>query len=408
VLKKVRTIDQIIVVDDGSCDGTARVAKSMDVEVVSHPTNRGKGAAIKTGIQHARGDILLFLDADLQSIKPCKITSILHPLQHDEADFVKTSFSRARGRVTELVVKPLLRVTLPFISFSQPLSGQFAIRKSLVEKLEIDDKWGVDIQILLKMVCQGVRITEVDIGYLTHKKQPFENLTVMSEQVIRTILSEIGVIANNHKLVIFDFDKTLICESSIEIVADELGFTEKLKALRAKYVAGKIKDRDITLGLARLFKGKRREDLEPACRRLHLSRNAEKVVGRLKKRQYNVAVISLAFDPVVEYVAEQLGIDKENVLCPRLAIDADGRYTGQVLSPTSVVSDCCDHLFCKGEAALELIRRFDLKPEQCIGVGDGKSDECLFRVVGLALGYKTKRHGDIYVSALAEVLVHAD
>ncbi|MFH0876549.1 MAG: glycosyltransferase family 2 protein [archaeon] len=71
-VKKVRTIDEIIVVDDGSKDNTSKIAKGLGVKIIKHKKNRGKGAAIKTGIMSSVGDILLFLDADLQSISPKK------------------------------------------------------------------------------------------------------------------------------------------------------------------------------------------------------------------------------------------------------------------------------------------------------------------------------------------------
>jgi len=191
-----------------------------------------------------------------------KIASIIQPIENDEADFVKTSFTRARGRVTELVVKPLFSVIFPFIKFNQPLSGQFAIKRDLLKELKIDDQWGVDIQILLQLVKKGVRISEVDIGKLKHKKQPMENLAIMSEQVINSVLSELGIIANKHKLVIFDFDKTLIRESCIEVVAEQFRFKKELQRLRKNYESGKIKDYNITLELANLIKGKTEREFE--------------------------------------------------------------------------------------------------------------------------------------------------
>src|SRR3989338_9102858 len=76
-LKKVKTISEIIVVDDGSSDNTYRLAKSAGVRVLRHRTNKGKGRAIKTGFLHANGDIILFLDADIYNLTPRKVTSII-------------------------------------------------------------------------------------------------------------------------------------------------------------------------------------------------------------------------------------------------------------------------------------------------------------------------------------------
>ena len=358
---------------------------------------------------HSTGEVLLFLDADLNSISPKKITAILQPIENDEADFVKASFNRTRGRVTELVVKPLFKVIFPFINFNQPLSGQFAIRKELMKEMEIDDKWGVDIQILLQSIKKGVRISEVDIGKLIHKKQPIQNLTVMSEQVIRAILSELGIIANKHKLVIFDFDKTLIEESSIEIIAKEMDFQKQLNMLRRKYKNKKIKDYDITLTLAGCIKGKTKKDFEEICPKLNLSKNAAKVIERLKKRQYQIAIVSVAFSPVIECIAEKIGIDKENIICPALVTDKNGKYTGEVIAKTRYNSKCCDRIVCKADAAKELMKKLNVKPEECIAVGDGKSDECLFRACGLSLAYKPKSPiGDITITNLSEILIYAE
>ncbi len=408
-VKKVKVINEIIVVDDGSEDQTYKNAKLGGVKVIRHAQNKGKGAAMKTGVLHSSGDIILFLDADLYNISPRKIASILRPLQNDEADFVKTSFTRARGRVTELVVKPLFKVIFPFINFNQPLSGQMAIKKRLFKELKIDDKWGVDIQILLQLVKKGVRIAEVDIGELRHKKQPIENLTIMSEQVIKTILSELGIIAHKHKLVIFDFDKTLIRESSIEVIAREGGFEKQLKKLRKDCKKRKIKDYMITLKLADLMKGRKEKDFEKIFEGIHLRRTAQGVIDQLKKRQYHVGIISVAFSPVIHYFADKLGIDKTNTVCPILLTDKKGMYTGEVVAKTKHQSRCCDRIICKADAARELMKKLHVKPEECIAVGDGESDECLFRACGCSLVYRpTRPMGDIRILNLAEVLIHAE
>src|SRR3989338_9506598 len=87
VVKKVRIIHEILVVDDGSSDKTYAVAKAEGVRVIRHPENRGKGAAIKTGYQYSKGDILLFLDADVTTFAPQQLTAVLRPIQNGYADF---------------------------------------------------------------------------------------------------------------------------------------------------------------------------------------------------------------------------------------------------------------------------------------------------------------------------------
>ncbi|GAB1401573.1 hypothetical protein MASR1M68_04840 [Elusimicrobiota bacterium] len=408
-IKKVESINEIIVVDDGSNDQTYNFAKSENITVLRHSKNKGKGASIKTGAGYASGDIILFLDADLANMSPKKIASLLQPLENDDADLVKASFSRARGRVTELVVKPLFQVILPFINFNQPLSGQFAIKSHIMKELTVDDKWGVDIQILIQAVKKGLRIVEVDIGKLIHKKQPIENLAIMSEQVIKSILAEIGMIANKHKLIIFDFDKTLIEESSIEVFASQFGFTKTLNDLRHQYQEHKIRDSQITTKLAEFFKGKTDDDLKIVYNKLHLQDNIIKVLERLKKRRYELAIVSHAFSPVVYNFAEILGIPKTNVICPVLVKGKNNKYNGEVLAKTHHNATCCDGIICKADAANELMEKLEVKPEECIAVGDGRSDECLFRASGLALAYKSnQKMGDISISHLSEILIYAE
>ena len=218
-----------------------------------------------------------------------------------------------------------------------------------------------------------------------------------------------GIIANKHKLVIFDFDKTLIRESSIEVAAKEFGFEEELQKLRADYQRGKIKDYNITLELANLIKGRAENDFRRIFNKISLRRTAKRVIDQLKKRQYGVGIISVAFSPVVHYFADKLGIDKNNIICPILVTDKNKKYTGEIIAKTKHHSKCCDGIICKADAAKELMKKLNVKPEECISVGDGKSDECLFRACGLSLAYKPPIPiGDIRILNLAEVLIYAE
>lgn len=197
-------VDEAIVVDDGSSDATAEKAKGIyRVNVVSHERNLGKGRAIKTGIENASNDVILFLDADLLNITVEKIDKLLLPLLRRKADFVKASFSRSRGRVTEFAVKPMMKILLPEQRFSQPISGQFASRKSFLSELKIADKWGIDIALLLDALKQNKRIVEIDIGELQHKARTTEEVAETSKQVLLTMLRKAGVFADRFSTIVF-------------------------------------------------------------------------------------------------------------------------------------------------------------------------------------------------------------
>jgi glycosyltransferase involved in cell wall biosynthesis len=184
----LKYVDEIIVVDDGSTDNTADVAKEAGALVISHFKNRGKGAAIKTGFKASNGDIAVFLDADLQNLSPQQVDAIIKPIMLDEADVTKTKFKREAGRVTELTAKPLLKFFFPEIKFAQPLSGQFAARRSFLKSIKLEDDYGVDVGIVLDADVRGMRIKEVDIGKIEHMLSSLHELNVVATEVVRTIV----------------------------------------------------------------------------------------------------------------------------------------------------------------------------------------------------------------------------
>lgn len=188
-VKKVDSISEIIVVDDGSVDETYNlVSKCDDVLLLKHPNNKGKGSAMKTGLKKVSNDIVLFLDADLSEINQYQIEAILKPILDGEADITKTKFKREAGRVTELTAKPLLQFFFPELNFDQPLSGQFASVKSFLDRIDLEQDYGVDIGIVLDADAQGMRIQEVDIGNIVHEMSTLQELNIMANEVVRTIV----------------------------------------------------------------------------------------------------------------------------------------------------------------------------------------------------------------------------
>ncbi len=188
--KECDLVDEVIVVDDGSDDNTYEEAKKAGAKVIRHKENRGKGEAMKTGLKHAEGDIVAFVDADIKNIKPEMIKKMIKPVLKGEADLVKTKFKRKAGRVTLLTAKPLLKFFFPEVAhLEQPLSGQICSTKNLLKKVKFEPDYGVDIGIILDAIVRGAKIIEVDIGEIKHDMQPLERLHKMALQVVRTILN---------------------------------------------------------------------------------------------------------------------------------------------------------------------------------------------------------------------------
>lgn len=156
ILKQIDKIDEIIVIDDGSEDATAAIAKSSGAEVVQLTPNRGKGAAIKAGFNYLSTDIILMLDGDLIGLTPDHINKLLQPLLLDEADMVVGIFSEGRG-ITDLAQK-----------LAPNLSGQRAVKFDIIKNINnLGDGFGVEIS-LNRYVKNKGRLKFVKLDELTH------------------------------------------------------------------------------------------------------------------------------------------------------------------------------------------------------------------------------------------------
>ena len=188
VARKLSYVDEVIVVDDGSSDRTVEEAESAGATVISHLVNEGKGSAIKTGFKYSHGNIVAFIDADVSNFTSEKIDKIIRPILEDRTDITKTKFARESGRVTELTAKPLLGFFFPELNYEQPLSGQFAGKRSALNKIRFEKDDGVDVGIVLDADVHGIKILEVDIGDISHDMSPLADLNKMANEVVRTII----------------------------------------------------------------------------------------------------------------------------------------------------------------------------------------------------------------------------
>jgi glycosyltransferase involved in cell wall biosynthesis len=191
IAKKVPGVKEIIVVDGMSSDGTPEIASKSGARVIYQSLLKypGKGVAMRDGYYFSKGDIIAFLDADIKNLSVDFVEKLIEPLRKGEADFVKGTFGRASGRVTELVAKPLLRMFYPELAkLSQPLSGEIAGTRKAFSVVEWELGWGVDIGIVIDIHKAGLRIIERNLGYKDHDMKPLPMLTEMAFEVAETIL----------------------------------------------------------------------------------------------------------------------------------------------------------------------------------------------------------------------------
>jgi len=223
---------EIIVVDDGSTDGTGTVARRNGTIVISHKRNRGKGIAMKTGVQNASGNIIVFLDGD-GAHHPQDVPKMITPILEGRADLVIGSRALPESRalispLTRRLSNNLASLTISvIISFLLPLAtllGHLVRRRKMLKRRQLSQlftpKW--------------IRITDCTSGFRTIKREAWQRLALVSQGF--QIETEMVYEAARNKLVIGEVSINCTWSnelSRLSILRDGLG---TLKLLASKLV----------------------------------------------------------------------------------------------------------------------------------------------------------------------------
>ncbi|MFI6809381.1 glucosyl-3-phosphoglycerate synthase [Streptomyces luteogriseus] len=204
LMRQVPLVDELVVVDSGSTDRTSEVAAAAGARVVHRdgilprlPAVPGKGEVLWRSLLVTRGDIVCFVDADLRDFSSDFVSGIVGPLLTEpDVDLVKAMYDRPLagatgqgGRVTELMARPLLNMHWPQLAgFVQPLGGEYAARRSLLEQLPFPVGYGVELGMLVDALhLAGLdALAQVDVGVRKHRHQDGQALGRMAAAIYRT------------------------------------------------------------------------------------------------------------------------------------------------------------------------------------------------------------------------------
>lgn len=202
---------EVLVIDSDSTDATAAAAARAGARVLNwrevlpdvQPVD-GKGEALWRGVAAARGEIVVFLDADLTSLRAGAVAALAAPLTDPGVHLVKADYTRTfrgeptgGGRVTELTARPLIRALFPHLAhIRQPLGGEYAIRRTTALELPFVHGYGVESGLLIDVAAAHgpAAVAQVDLGVRQHRNRPLAELAPMADVVVATLLhrAEVG------------------------------------------------------------------------------------------------------------------------------------------------------------------------------------------------------------------------
>ncbi len=222
LMDNIPLLDEIVLIDSGSIDNTREIALDLGIPVFVHHdilpqygAYHGKGEALWKSLYVLKGDIIAWIDTDINNIHPRFVYGILGPLlQNPNIQYVKGFYRRpfkegdkiiagGGGRVTELTARPLINMFFPELSgIIQPLSGEYAGRRKTLENTPFFTGYGVETGLLIDLLDEyGIHsIAQVDLLERIHHNQPLPSLSKMSFAIIQVVFSRLEKQHNIHIL----------------------------------------------------------------------------------------------------------------------------------------------------------------------------------------------------------------
>jgi glucosyl-3-phosphoglycerate synthase len=214
LVDRVPLLDEIVLIDSNSEDRTVDIAMALGIPVFKHPeilpqhgSYRGKGEGLWKSLQVTTGDIVVWIDSDITGIHPKFVYGLVGPLlTQSHVGFVKGFYRRplnlggellttGGGRVTELTARPLFNLFFPELSgLVQPLAGEMAGRRSILESVPFFTGYGVETGLLVDILDQfGLRcIAQADLEYRVHRNQSLLSLSKMAFAIVQVVVKRLG------------------------------------------------------------------------------------------------------------------------------------------------------------------------------------------------------------------------
>jgi glucosyl-3-phosphoglycerate synthase len=211
LMDELSLVDELVVIDDGSSDATAAAAEAAGAEVIAaadilpeYGIEHGKGQALWRGLHVTTGDIIVFCDADIRGFDVGFVLGLVGPLLTlDDVTFVKGCYERPLhgnpgegGRVTELMARPVISLLFPHLAgVRQPLSGEYAGRREVLEAVPFVGGYGVDLGLLID-ISEGFGsegIVQCDLGERVHRNRPLHQLSPQALAILQLGLQRAGL-----------------------------------------------------------------------------------------------------------------------------------------------------------------------------------------------------------------------